>query len=81
MHSKASALFRPQHGSRLANCPCESGQKLSGWGRRYGKPSEIAGAAAFLAGPDASFVTGIALPVDGGYTAGHAYGLPRARMG
>ena len=47
---------------------------------RYGKPSEIAGAAAFLAGPDASFVTGIALPVDGGYTAGHAYGLPRARM-
>ena len=49
-------------------------------GRRYGKPSEIAGAAAFLAGPDASFVTGIALPVDGGYTAGHAYGLPRARM-
>ena len=47
---------------------------------RYGKPSEIAGAAAFLAGPDASFVTGVALPVDGGYTAGHAYGLPRARM-
>ena len=68
-------MFRTEH-----NCPCESGQKLNGCGGRYGKPSEIAGAAAFLAGPDASFVTGVALPVDGGYTAGHAYGLPRARM-
>jgi NAD(P)-dependent dehydrogenase (short-subunit alcohol dehydrogenase family) len=42
---------------------------------RFGEPHEIAGAAAFLASDDASFVTGVALPVDGGYTAGHSYGL------
>lgn len=32
-------------------------------------PSEIAAAVAFLCSDDASFITGIALPVDGGYTA------------
>ncbi len=36
---------------------------------RLGESEEIASAAAFLASSDASFVTGIALPVDGGYTA------------
>lgn len=36
---------------------------------RLGKPEEVAGAALFLASSDAAFVTGIALPVDGGYTA------------
>ena len=33
---------------------------------RYGKPEEIAGAAAFLLSADAGFVTGILMPVDGG---------------
>ena len=42
---------------------------------RWGQPEEIAGAAYFLASDDASFVTGVALPVDGGYTSGHTYGL------
>ena len=36
---------------------------------RLGKPEEIASAASFLASSDASFVNGIVLPVDGGYTA------------
>jgi len=36
---------------------------------RRGEPEEIAAAAAFLASDDASFVTGVALPVDGGYLA------------
>jgi len=36
--------------------------------RRAGKPEEIAGAAWFLAGPDASYITGQVLVVDGGLT-------------
>ena len=36
---------------------------------RIGLPSEAAAAAAFLASDDASFVTGVLLPVDGGYAA------------
>lgn len=35
---------------------------------RPGEPEEIAHAALWLASDDASFVTGVALPVDGGYT-------------
>jgi NAD(P)-dependent dehydrogenase (short-subunit alcohol dehydrogenase family) len=37
--------------------------------RRWGEPSDIAGAVVFLSGPDAQFITGVVLPVDGGYLA------------
>lgn len=37
--------------------------------RRYGRPEELAAAILFLAGDDASFITGQALAVDGGNTA------------
>lgn len=37
---------------------------------RFGRPEEIAAAILYLASDEASFVTGVALPVDGGYTAG-----------
>lgn len=36
---------------------------------RFGQPEEIAAAILYLASDEAAFVTGVALPVDGGYTA------------
>ena len=35
---------------------------------RFGTVEEIAGAAAFLAGPDATYITGTTLTIDGGTT-------------
>ena len=48
---------------------------------RFGRASEIAGAALFLASADASFVTGHTLVVDGGFTAGWRTGLSDRMMG
>ena len=42
---------------------------------RLGQPVEVANAAVFLASDDASFITGVALPVDGGWTAGKYFGV------
>ena len=35
---------------------------------RWGEPDDLAGAAVFLATPASNFITGVALPVDGGYS-------------
>lgn len=44
--------------------------------RRYGKPEDIAAAAAFLLSTDAEYITGETLVVDGGISAGNMVGLP-----
>ncbi len=44
---------------------------------RAAEPDDVAAAALFLASPDAAYITGIVLPVDGGTTAG--VGTPRPR--
>ncbi len=36
---------------------------------RVGRPEEVAAAALFLCSDESSFITGVALPIDGGYTA------------
>lgn len=36
---------------------------------RYGRPEEVAAAVVFLAGPDAGYITGTTLDVDGGFNA------------
>lgn len=35
---------------------------------RWGRPEDVAGAAVFLASPAAAFITGVVLPIDGGYS-------------
>lgn len=35
---------------------------------RWGQPEDVAGAALFLCSPAAAFITGVVLPVDGGYS-------------
>jgi 3-oxoacyl-[acyl-carrier protein] reductase len=44
--------------------------------RSWGKPRDIAAAVSFLASDDARFVSGIVLPVDGGFTGTKSYGAP-----
>jgi len=36
---------------------------------RWGAPEDLAGVAVFLSGSSSDFVTGVAIPVDGGYSA------------
>jgi NAD(P)-dependent dehydrogenase (short-subunit alcohol dehydrogenase family) len=39
--------------------------------KRVGQPAEVAAAVSFLCGPDATYITGTTVNVDGGLTAMH----------
>ena len=56
-----TALAEDRQQAILANVPLA----------RLASAAEIAGAVAFLAGPDAAYITGAVLPVDGGLGMGH----------
>ena len=43
-------------------------EEMTPWGA-WGMPQDVAQCAVFLASDDAAYVTGVALPIDGGYTA------------
>jgi 3-oxoacyl-[acyl-carrier protein] reductase len=55
------ALTEDQRAAILAGVPL----------RRYASADEVAAAVSFLAGPDAGYITGAVLPVDGGLGMGH----------
>jgi meso-butanediol dehydrogenase/(S,S)-butanediol dehydrogenase/diacetyl reductase len=61
LHSFLDALPEPKR----ARDEFSTAQPLG----RLARPAECAAAALFLASPQASFITGVALPVDGGFTA------------
>ena len=47
--------------------------------KRWGLPEELAAAALFLASDESSFITGAAIPVDGGYVAALTHVPAQAR--
>ena len=48
---------------------------MTPWGDEWGAVEDVAKCAVFLASDDVAYVTGVALPIDGGYTASDIWGI------
>ena len=68
MRDKAMELLMESEGIAQEDAEAEENAMISLG--RAAKPSEIAAAVAYLASPSAQYLTGVALPVDGGWTLG-----------
>ncbi|MFE9258052.1 SDR family NAD(P)-dependent oxidoreductase [Streptomyces sp. NPDC006879] len=63
-------LVLVERNAHLADDPADLANRVRPYPlRRPGRPEEVARAVAFLAGEEASFITGVELPVDGGLAA------------
>ncbi len=62
IHTDLTAPIRAQHGERYEYIRSRIPRG------RWGEPDEMGGAAVFLASAASDYVTGVSLPVDGGYT-------------
>ena len=62
IHTDLTAPIREQHAERYEYIRSRIPHG------RWGEPDEMGGAAVFLSSAASDYVTGVALPVDGGYT-------------
>ena len=47
----------------------EAVSAMTPWGDEFGSPQDVARGVVFLASEDAAYITGVSLPIDGGYLA------------